>query len=64
MKGFDVREEFMSESQRLLARIDERRNLAVCHALFQIFELGQVLVDFKQRLGVGNSTSCGSDESR
>ena len=42
----------MSESERLLARIGERRNDPVFHALFQLFELGQVLVDFEQCLGV------------
>ena len=42
----------MSASDRLLARIGERRNVAVLHALFQLFELGQILVDFEQCLGV------------
>ena len=48
-----MREEFLGESERLLARIGERRNDSVFYALFQLFELGQVLVDLDQCLGIG-----------
>ena len=43
----------LSASERLLGRIGERRNVAVFDALFQLFELGQILVDVEQCLGVG-----------
>ena len=41
LKRLDVRENLLSESERLLGRIGERRNVAVFHSMFQLFELGQ-----------------------
>ena len=52
LKRLDEREELLSASERLLRRIGERRNIAVIDVLFQLFKLGQVLVDFEQCFGV------------
>ena len=46
LKHSDVRHELLGESERLLAGICERWNVAAFNTLSQLFELGQVLVDF------------------
>ena len=52
LERIDVREDLLSASERLLCRVGQRWNVAIVHALFQLFELGQVLVDFEQCLRV------------
>ena len=61
---FDVRKDLLSASDCLLGRIGERRNVAIFHALFQLFELGRSWWTASSALESGNSTSCGSDASR